>query len=142
MIHPVRAVCRAAARAHAALYCARHLDRCKWPHGPRVKLGWGRLSGAEGMQGGPGRLQKFPLTWERSTPPPPRSLLCSADVPDRLKWQPWPVEPPLIDRVRTRWPSDHWPPAEPPVAIEDRLPDVPPQILLWRNSGNLLDMWA
>jgi len=58
------------------------------------------------------------------------------------KWEPWPVEPPFVDRVEIHWPGDDWPPVPPPCVVEDRLPDTPPQIIAWRDTGGLLDMWA
>jgi hypothetical protein len=72
--------------------------------------------------------------------PPPFRLAVPCEP--GLKWEPWPNEPPFIDRLRIHWPSDDWPPVDPPVIIEDQLPDAPPQIILWRDTGGLLDMWA
>jgi len=55
------------------------------------------------------------------------------------RWEPWPTEP-LVDRVDIHWPSDDWPAAEPVIVIEDSVPDPP--VMVWEQTGGLLDMWA
>ena len=57
-------------------------------------------------------------------------------------WQPWSAHPPYADEVTRWWPSDDWPPTEPPVAIEDTLPDTAPPVIEWREYGGSLDFWA
>ena len=64
------------------------------------------------------------------------------EAPAVKRWQPWPAHPPFADEVTRWWPSDDWPPAEPPLVIEDILPDLPPEIIDWRARGGLLDFWA
>lgn len=58
------------------------------------------------------------------------------------RWQPWPVESPRSDHLAIRWPSDDWPVGESRITVEDTLPDAPVQIIEWRQTGGLLDMWV
>lgn len=64
------------------------------------------------------------------------------EPPSVEPWQPWPAHPPFADEVTRWWPSDDWPPSEPPVVIEDQIPDVPAEIIDWRARSGLLDLWA
>lgn len=150
MIHPVRAVFHPAWRIGHAFYAPPWCKglwsaaaSCRDPGKPlwlRLAAGRGHLSHAEGARGGPGQAcADFRIPHPQLEFPPFRLAVPGEPA---LQWKPWPVEPPFIDRVRIHWPSDDWPPVPPPVVIEDELPDAPPQIILWREVGGLLDMWA
>lgn len=58
------------------------------------------------------------------------------------EWQPWSQVPPLIDRNVIRWPSDNWPLRQPPATPAPPHPQSLPPLVLWREIGGLLDMWA
>lgn len=60
--------------------------------------------------------------------------------PALRRWQAWPADLPFSDRVTFRWPSDDWPPEEPPIIVEDTPSDRPIEIVDWRHLGGLLDM--
>lgn len=64
-----------------------------------------------------------------------------SDADERVEWTPWPAHPPFADEVTRWWPSDDWPPSEPPVVVEDRIPDAPAEVIDWRATGSLLDFW-
>ena len=59
-----------------------------------------------------------------------------------LRWQPWPAYEPYIDRPTRWWPSDDFPPEEPEVVIEDKIPDKLTDIVLWPAYGGLLDVFV
>jgi len=57
-------------------------------------------------------------------------------------WQPWPAHPPFIDEVHRWWPSQDWPPPDPPIIIEETVNSGPPYLILWQSPGRLVDLWA
>ncbi len=152
MVGPVQAVgCSLPGMSYAlsqALYCDGPFAR----QGMYARVGWDRVSCARraGTQFTPSqtRLESGLLDrFERSCTAD--LLSCAAWLYKPLvwgaqtdAWQPWPIAPPAVDRHVIRWPSDDWPPATPPIRLEDRQPDAPVQILFWNEVGGLLDMWA
>ncbi len=58
------------------------------------------------------------------------------------RWEPWPASPIFADEVTRWWPSDEFPPPEPAVVIENRLPDAPPVYLDPSVRGRFIDFWA
>ncbi len=57
-------------------------------------------------------------------------------------WQPWSAEPPYAHQFTRWWPFEDWPPATPEVAVEDKIPDVLPDVIVWNERAGLLDLWA
>lgn len=67
--------------------------------------------------------------------------LLSRPEPGR-EWRPWEVEPPWTDRRDIQWPGGEWPPLNQPIVVEEVCPEELPQIIISRDAGGLLDMWA
>jgi len=148
VVGPVQAVGLSAADAGHAIHdvrCARYLVL----EARRLcSAGAGRFSSTEGMSSCPRHAPLSLMTLDRADLLSrlwlDRGVKSVAVCPHAASrsWQPWPAELPLVDRVTRWWPSDDWPPAATPDAIEDHHPDAPVQIIDWRDAGGLLDLRA
>ena len=91
---------------------------------------------------GPPRLAGKELTVEALADQAPFEV-CSLSDRDALAkvepWEPWPAHEAFADEKTRWWPSDDYPPTDPPVVIEDRIPDPPIEIVDWRDRGGLLN---
>jgi len=58
------------------------------------------------------------------------------------EWEPWPAHEAFADEITRWWPSDNWPPKEPPIEIKEQVADWPPEIVAWPMRGGLLDFWV
>lgn len=137
MIEPVRPIGLSVLTTPPAVFAI--CRRLGWDHlrAKALWIPWARLPLAVVMEfqqaesaaaaASPDRLQQAPPS-EGSHPAEP--------------WKPWSAEPPFVQRVGRWWPSDDFPPDEPQAVIEDRVPDVPPDIVEWYTRGGLLDYWA
>ncbi len=68
---------------------------------------------------------------------------CTAEQVSPIEpWKPWPAHPPFIDEVHRWWPSQDWPPPDPPIIIQETIPNNPPYLIIWQPAGGLLDLWA
>jgi hypothetical protein len=56
-------------------------------------------------------------------------------------WEPWPAREPYADEITRWWPSDEYPPLQPSIVYEDRIPDRPPVIAM-HALGGLVDAYA
>ncbi len=57
-------------------------------------------------------------------------------------WQPWPAHEPFADEITRWWPSNEYPPPQPPIVYEDRIPNRPPVIADWYALGGVVDAYA
>lgn len=67
---------------------------------------------------------------------------CAEQITSVEPWKPWPAHPPFIDEVQRWWPSQDWPPPDPPIIIKEAIPDGPPYLIIWAPPGRLIDLWA
>jgi hypothetical protein len=152
MVHPIPAVGYGPAGIDYASLYALHCHRltqpptanpCSNPYRLSVSLGRRCASRLANPNVDASSVDRFDRCCEqnKSTCAQSQFHLLVWGTPHR-EWHPWPEVAPLIDREVIRWPCDNWPPAQPRVVVEDRIPDAPAQTVLWRDIGGLLDMWV